>query len=169
MSEAHAPCVWSSCISISGEHWCSDLIYWSIWNRDDLICFITRTINDQLIVDGAKLNGDLKPKVPYKSMGSKCGSSNNLSPKLRTSHSACSAWREVNDRRGDLPLTQVVSYCSSSICSLYFCMDFRFQVTGELNWSFFIQVMKCAYRLSVQNFCISSPLHCKWLNYTLFD
>ena len=38
---------------------------------------ITRTKNDQLSVDGAKLDGNLKAEVPYKSMGSKCGSSNN--------------------------------------------------------------------------------------------
>ena len=31
---------------------------------------ITRTKNDQLSVDGAKLDGNLKAEVPYKSMGS---------------------------------------------------------------------------------------------------
>ena len=33
---------------------------------------ITRTKNDQLSVGGAKLDGNLKAEVPYKSMGSKC-------------------------------------------------------------------------------------------------
>ena len=50
---------------------------------------ITRTKNDQLSVDGAKLDGNLKAEVPYKSMGSKCGSSNNSPLELRTGHLAC--------------------------------------------------------------------------------
>ena len=51
--------------------------------------FITRTKNDQLSVDGAKLDGNLKAEVLYKSMGSKCGSSNNSPLELRTGHLAC--------------------------------------------------------------------------------
>ena len=51
--------------------------------------FITRTKNDQLSVDGAKLDGNLKAEVPYKSMGSKCGSSNNSPLELRAGHLAC--------------------------------------------------------------------------------
>ena len=42
--------------------------------------------NDQLSVDGAKLDGELNAEVPYKSMGSECGLSNNSPLKLRTGH-----------------------------------------------------------------------------------
>jgi len=45
--------------------------------------------NDQLSEDGAKVNGNLKPEVQYKSMGSKCGSSNNLPHELRAGHLVC--------------------------------------------------------------------------------
>ena len=51
--------------------------------------FITRTKNDQLSVDDAKLDSDLQPEVPYKSMGSTCGSSNNSQLKQRAGHLAC--------------------------------------------------------------------------------
>ena len=57
--------------------------------------FITRTKNDQFSVDGAKLNGNLKAEVPYKSMGSKCGSSNNSPLELRAGHLACHCKRSV--------------------------------------------------------------------------
>ena len=47
--------------------------------------------NDQLSVDGAKLDIDIKMEVPNKSKESKCGLSNNLALKLWTGHIACHA------------------------------------------------------------------------------
>ena len=38
------------------------------------------------MVDGAKIDGELNAEVPYKSMGSECGLSNNSPLKLRTGH-----------------------------------------------------------------------------------
>jgi len=45
--------------------------------------------NDQLNVDGARVDGDLIVEVPYKSMGSKCGSSSNSQLEFWEGHLAC--------------------------------------------------------------------------------
>jgi len=47
--------------------------------------------NDQLSVNGAKLDGELKVQVPYESVGSKCCSSNNSPLKLKADHLTCHA------------------------------------------------------------------------------
>jgi len=51
--------------------------------------FIFLTKNDQLSEDGAKVNGNLKPEVPYKNMESKCSSSINLPHELRAGLLVC--------------------------------------------------------------------------------
>ena len=40
-------------------------------------------------VDGAKLDGDLKAEVPYKSIGSKCGLSNNSPLEFKADRLTC--------------------------------------------------------------------------------
>jgi len=88
------------------------------------IIMLTLLKNDQ---DGAKLNSDLKPEVPYKSMGNSC---NNSPLKLKAGHHTCHTFllheRKCMLKRDCLPSAWV----SYSLSSPYFCMGILKSLLG---------------------------------------